>query len=150
MDLMDRWGHMYRHEPSAHSLNHAPSGAMIDFMERAIALRLEVLGRYFTREELSQLGFVTARQWQALEDEVQVLLAHQAEPHGPDALQALGHWARLMDQLCRGSATLQARLLAAHAAEPLLHAGGWLSPAVRGFIGAAAAAHAQEHRAAQA
>ena len=27
MDLMDRWGHMYRHEPSAHSLNHAPSGA---------------------------------------------------------------------------------------------------------------------------
>ena len=48
------------------------------------------------------------------------------------------------------SATLQARLLAAHAAEPLLYAGGWLSPAVRGFIGAAAAAHAQEHRAAQA
>ena len=150
MDLMDRWGHMYRHEPSAHSLNHAPSGAMIDFMERAIALRLEVLGRYFTREDLSQLGFVTARQWQALEDEVQGLLASDAEPHGPDALQALGHWARLMDQLCRGSATLQARLLAAHAAEPLLHAGGWLSPAVRGFIGAAAAAHAQKHRAAQA
>ena len=81
---------------------------------------------------------------------MQVLLANQAEPHGPDALQALGHWARLMDQLCRGSATLQARLLAAHAAEPLLHAGGWLSPAVRGFIGAAAAAHAQEHRTAQA
>ena len=150
MDLMDRWGHMYRHEPSAHSLNHAPSGAMIEFMERAIALRLQVLGRYFTREELSQLGFVTARQWLALEDEVQALLASGAEPHGPDALQALGHWPRLMDQLCRGSATLQARLLAAHAAEPLLHAGGWLSPAVRGFIGAAAAAHAQEHRAAQA
>ena len=138
LDLMDRWGHMYRQEPTAHSINYAPSGAMIAFVEGAIELRMAVLCRYFSREELARLGYVTMAQWQALEEEVQALLARQVAPDGPEAFQALRHWGRLMSQLSRNDAALRSKLLAASAAEPLLRSGGMLSADVREFIGRAA------------
>lgn len=134
LGLMDRWGHMYRQEPSTHSLHHAPSGAMIAFMERAIALRMQALQRHLTREEMGRFGFVPLAQWQALEDEVMALLARGLPPESPAACAAATRWAQCMDQLCQGDAGLRHKLLQALAQEPLLHASALLNPAARAFL----------------
>jgi DNA-binding transcriptional MerR regulator len=139
MDLLDRWGHMYRQEPSTHSINFAPSGAMMAYVEQTIALRMQVLQRHFTRAEMAQLGFVSLTHWQALEDEVTALLARGEDPTSPAARAAVAHWSRLMDQLCGHRPALRAKLLHAWTTEPLLQSSALLSPAVRAFIGHAAA-----------
>lgn len=147
LDLMDRWGHMYRAEPTTHSLHQAPSGAVIAYVERAIALRMELMGRYLTRDDIGRLGFVSVAQWQALEDEVNALLARRTPHRAPAAQAAVQHWSRLMDQLSRNDTALRARLLAGMAADPLLRAGGLLSTPVREFIGAAATLSLDPHAA---
>mgnify|MGYP001034898926 CR=1 FL=1 len=139
MDLLDRWGHMYRQEPSTHSINFAPSSAMMAFVEQAIALRMQALERHFTRAEMGQLGFVPLAHWQALEDEVAALLSRGEAPGSPAAHAAVVHWSRLMDQLCGNRPALRSKLLNAWAIEPLLQSSALLSPAVRAFIGHAAA-----------
>ena len=139
MDLMDRWGHMYRQEPSTHNINDAPSSAMMAYVERAIALRMQVLQRHLTRAEMAQIGFVPLAHWQALENEVTALLARGEAPDSPAALAAVAHWSRLMDQLCGHCPALRAKLLHAWTTEPLLQSSALLSLEVRAFIGHAAA-----------
>lgn len=134
MDLLERWGHMYRQEPSAHGINHAPSSDMIEFVERAIQLRMAALGKYLLPADLARLGLVSAAQWQALEDEVAALLREQQAPGSPRGQAAATHWSALMEQLTRHDRQLRARLLLASASEPLLRSGSPLSPAVRDYI----------------
>lgn len=138
MELLDRWGHMYRQEPSTHGVSHAPSSAVMAYVERAMALRMQALERHLGREELRQIGFVPQAQWQALEREVSALLARGEAPDSPAARAAAAHWSGLMRRLCNGSPALQARLLRAWALEPLLQCSALLSPEVRAFLGQAA------------
>lgn len=139
MDLLERWGHMYRLEPSAHGINNAPSSEMIAYVERAIELRRAALGKYLQPSDLARLGHVGSAQWQALEDEVAGLLREQLAPDSPRGQAALAHWSALMDQLTRNDRQLRDRLLHASASEPLLRAGALLSSAVRDYIGLALA-----------
>lgn len=140
--LLERWGTMYRLEPSAHGINHAPSTAMIDFMERAIGLRLAALGKYLQPCDLAQLGHMGATQWQALEDEVADLLREGLAPDSPRGQAAAARWSALMDQLTHNDRQLRGKLLQASASEPLLRSGSLLSPAVRDYIGLAIAKNA--------
>lgn len=142
MDLLERWGHMYRLEPSAHGINQAPSSDIIDFMERAIQLRMAALGKYLQPLDLARLGCVSTAQWQALEDKVTGLLQEQLAPDSPRGQAAVAHWSRLMDQLTRDDRQLRDQLLRATANDPLLSAGALLGPAVRGYIGLAIANNA--------
>ncbi|EER61125.1 transcriptional regulator, MerR family [Acidovorax delafieldii 2AN] len=139
MDLLERWGHMYRLEPSAHGINNAPSTEMIEFVERAIHLRMAALGKYLQPSDLARLGHVRTAQWQALEDEVTGLLQERLAPDSPRGQAAVAHWSALMDQLTRNDRQLRDRLLHASASEPLLRAGALLSAAVRDYIGLAIA-----------
>jgi len=139
LDLLERWGHMYRLEPSAHGINHAPSSDMIEFVERAIKLRMAALGKYLQPSDFARLGHVRAAQWRALEDEVAGLLQKQLAPDSPRGQAAAAHWSMLMDQLTRGDRPLRDKLLQASASEPLLRSGAPLSPAVRDYIALASA-----------
>ncbi len=139
MDLLDRWGRMYRQEPSTHSIHSAPSGAMMAFVEQAIALRMQALERHFTRAEMGLFGFVPLAHWQALEGEVAALLARGEALASPATHAAVAHWSCLMDRLCGNRPALRAKLLHAWTTEPLLQSSALLSPAVRAFIGHAAA-----------
>ena len=139
MDLLERWGHMYRLEPSAHGINQAPSSEIIDFMERAIQLRMAALGKYLQPSDLARLGYVSAAQWQTLEDEVARLLQEQLAPDSPRGQAAVAHWSTLMDQLTCNDRQLRDKLLYATASDPLLRTGALLSDAVRDYIGLALA-----------
>lgn len=139
LDLLDRWGHMFRTEPSTHGRNHAPPGDMIEYVEVAIKLRLSVLEKYLTRDDIRALGHVSCAEWAALEDTVQQLLAQGLPPQHPEAVAAALRWDALLGKLTRNSAALRQKLLTASAQEPLLQAGSPLSAPVRAYLHAALA-----------
>ncbi|MBV7540771.1 MerR family transcriptional regulator [Acidovorax sp. sic0104] len=144
MDLLERWGHMFRTEPSTHGRNHAPPGEMIEYVEIAIKLRMELLDKYLTRDDLRALGHVPYADWAALEETAQQLLARGLPPHHPDAMAAGRRWDALFGQLTRNDPVLRRKLLTASAQEPLLQAGSPLSAPVRAYLHAALAhAHQQ-------
>ncbi|MDP2768448.1 MAG: MerR family transcriptional regulator [Giesbergeria sp.] len=134
MDLLERWGHMFRTEPSTQGRNHAPPGEMIEFIEIAIKLRMALLEKYLSRDDLRALGHVPHTDWAALEQDVQQLMARALPPHHPDAVAAALRWNALFDTLARNSPPLRQRLLTASANEPLLQAGSPLSAPVRAYL----------------
>lgn len=139
LDLLERWGHMFRTEPSAQGRNHAPPGDMIAYVEAAIDLRLALLMKYLTRDDLRALGHVPHTAWSALERDVQQLLNRQIPTHHADAAAAALRWNTLFNQLTRNDAQLRHKLLTASANEPLLQAGSPLSAPVRAYLQAALA-----------
>lgn len=139
LDLLERWGHMFRTEPSTQGRNHAPPGDMIEYIETAIKLRMALLEKYLTRNDLRTLGHVPHTDWAALEQDVQQLLARALPPHHPDAVAAALRWNALFDTLTRRSPELRQKLLMASANEPLLLAGSPLSAPVRAYLQAALA-----------
>ncbi|MBT9513170.1 MAG: MerR family transcriptional regulator [Acidovorax sp.] len=139
LDLLERWGHMFRTEPSTQGRNHAPPGEMIEYVETAIKLRMALLEKYLTRDDLRALGHVPHTHWTALEADVQQLLARARPPHHPDAIAAALRWNALFDQLTGQRPALREKLLTASANEPLLQAGSPLSPPVRAYLHAALA-----------
>lgn len=130
---------MFRTEPSAQGRNHAPPGDMIEYVETAIKLRLALLEKYLTRDDLRTLGHVPHIAWAALERDVQQLLDRQIPTNHTDAGAAALRWNTLFDQLTRGDAQLRQKLLTASANEPLLQAGSPLSAPVRAYLQAALA-----------
>ncbi|WP_426308071.1 MerR family transcriptional regulator [Acidovorax facilis] len=139
LDLLERWGHMFRTEPSTQGRNHAPPGDMIEYIETAIKLRMALLEKYLTRDDLRALGHVPYTDWAALEEHVQQLLANALPPHHPDAVAAALRWSALFDQLTRCNPSLRQKLFTASANEPLLQAGSPLSAPVRAYLHAALA-----------
>lgn len=139
MDLLDRWGHMFRTEPSTHGRNHAPPGDMIEYVEVAIKLRMGVLEKYLTRDDLRALGHVPYAEWAALENTVQQLLTQGLPPQHPDAAVAAQRWDALFGQLTGHNAALRQKLLTASMNEPLLQTGSPLSAPVRTYLHAAMA-----------
>jgi DNA-binding transcriptional MerR regulator len=139
LELLERWGHMFRTEPSTQGRNHAPPGDMIEFIETAIKLRMALLEKYLTRDDLRSLGHVPHTQWAGLEEQAQQLLARQVPADHPDALAAAQCWNGLFGQLTRNDPVLRQKLLAASAREPLLQAGSPLSAPVRSYLQAALA-----------
>lgn len=139
LDLLERWGHMFRTEPSTQGRNHAPPGDMIAYIETAIQLRMALLEKYLTRDELRMLGHVPHTQWAALEEQVRQLLARALPPQHPDALAAAQRWNTLFDQLSCHNPQFRQKLLTASANEPLLQAGSPLSAPVRAYLHAALA-----------
>lgn len=137
IDLLDRWGHMFRTEPSTQGRNHAPPGDMIEFVETAIKLRMALLEKYVTRDDLRGLGHVPHAQWAELEEQVQRLLAQGLPTHHPDAIAAARRWDQLFGQLTGGNPALREKLIAASEKEPLLQAGSPLSAPVRAYLKAA-------------
>lgn len=138
-DLMERWGTMYRLEPSAHGRNHAPEGDMIEFIMQAIDRRKDLLLKYLTMDEMRLLGRVPFADWQALEARVLALMRDMAAPDSGEAQDAARQWNALLDQLTSHDPVFRAKLRAAWAAEPLLAAGSSLSAPVRAYLHEAAA-----------
>jgi DNA-binding transcriptional MerR regulator len=134
LDLLERWGHMFRTEPSTQGRNHAPPGDMIEFTEAAIKLRMALLEKYLTRDDLRRLGHVPYTKWAALEADVQQLLRDQVPVGSPQALAAAARWNGLFDTLCDNEPELRHKLFTASASEPLLAAGSALSAPVRQYL----------------
>ncbi|NML42629.1 MerR family transcriptional regulator [Ramlibacter sp. G-1-2-2] len=135
--LMERWGAMYREEPSAHGMRGAPPADMIAYMEGAIAWRYRLLCTHFEEAEIKVLGYVPDAEFAAIDAAGQKLLAAGASPHSRPARALLARWQALTERTAGGNPAIRRKLQTMHLADPLLLAGHPLGPAVRRFLQAA-------------
>lgn len=132
--LMERWGAMYRDEPSAPGMRGAPPADMIEYMERAIAFRFALLCTHFTEAEIKTIGYVPDTELAAIDAAGKKLLAAGASPRSRQARALLKRWNALLDQTSAGNAAIRRKLQTMHQAHPLLLAGHPLGPEVRRLL----------------
>ncbi|GAA0757888.1 MerR family transcriptional regulator [Ideonella azotifigens] len=132
-DMMERWGRAYHSDPGL-QLGGGPSLAMVQFIEPAVQLRLSLMLRYLSEDDLRQLGHVPREAWAQLASDAQGLMDAKAAP-GSEPVRALARrWFELSHQATGGDAKLRDRLRQAFEAEPLLQLGGPLTPERRAFL----------------
>jgi len=137
-DLIDRWGEMYRREPSAHGRNGAPQSDMIDFIRRAIDLRMGLLGKYLSIEEIKRFCYVPDADWHDVGHRAGQLMAQGVAPGSAQAQSVARQWLALLDRLVDHDPVLLAKLVKANDCEPLLQAGSVLPEPVRAYLKASA------------
>lgn len=138
-DLIDRWGEMFEKEPSAHGRNGAPPSDMIEYIRRAIDLRMALLGKYLTLEEIRRFRHVPDAAWLEVGERVRHLIEQGVAPQS-EAGQAIGRqWLALLDRAVNHDSAVRAKLITAHAREPMLQAGSMLPPAARAYLSASIA-----------
>lgn len=137
-DLMERWGHMYREEPVARGHGNGPAPDMVDYITRTIDLRMALLSKYMTQDEIRRAGHVPAHEWAALEATAAGLMQAGVPADSDEARAAARRWGALLGRVIRGDQVLLAKLLRAIASEPLLQAGSQLSAPVRAYLREAA------------
>ena len=132
--LMERWGAMYRQEPSAHGLHGAPATDMLEYMERAVTFRLGLLQQYYAPADPRDVHLLPDAGWLAIERAGRKLIAEGRAPTCKAARTLHGRWLALADEMAGGNAVLRAKLLAMHLGHPLLLAGAPLSREVRAYL----------------
>lgn len=134
LELMERWGAMFRQEPSTQGRNNAPQGDMVEFMSQAIKLRTALLCKYLSQEELRGLGRVPLSEWQALQQKASALIEAGKPPGSAPAARVARQWSAMIDRMVNHQPPVRARLLRANDTEPVLQAGLPLSDAVRAYL----------------
>lgn len=147
-ELMERWGQMYLADSTLRS-GKRPGLSMIRYIEEAVALRMSLVCKYMSMDELKRLGPVDDGDWAALSADALALAAQAPQP-GAAAVQALLHrWRALRQRASRGDPVLDAKLQRAYRLEPLLRDTAPVSPAAREFLWRMAAAQADAELAPQ-
>lgn len=132
--LIERFDRMYDAEPVIRMGKGAPPPALVKYIRPAIDLRMELLRKYFSLEELARFRHVPECEWRGVDAAGRKLL-EAGEPVGSEAAQALlRQWLGLMDQLVGGDVTLRDKVMRAGLAEPLLRAGTPLGMPVRQYL----------------
>ena len=132
-DLMERWGQAYHSDPGLQR-HGGPSLAMVQYVEPAVQLRLSLMLRHLSEDEVRQLRPVARASWAALASATQGLIDAAVAPESEAAKALARRWFELSHQACGGDASLIERLRRAFEAEPLLQSGGPLTPAQRAFL----------------
>lgn len=133
MDRLIRWGRMYREEVQARG-RHGVDLDVIDYIGKAIEIRMAALHRHLTPQDIARLDKTMDPQCRQYAAELQVLMDEGLRPDSPKAREMAQRWHELMHRMVRGDADLQARLVKAFDTEPLLHAGSVLSDRHREFM----------------
>lgn len=141
-ELMNRWRDMYLSEPSAQGRGGGPPPDMMHFMQRAIDLRMNVLLRYMTLDDMRRIRYVPEREWRAVDEDGRALLAQGSTPRSAAARALAGRWQQLVERLTGGDAQFAAQLMLASQCEPLLASASPLGAEVREFIVKALDPHA--------
>ncbi|MBA3594442.1 MAG: MerR family transcriptional regulator [Polaromonas sp.] len=132
-DLLERWDYMYQREPVAQQ-QEGPGQDMITYISQPIKQRLAVLGKYLQADELKRLGKVSQDEWQHLSRGTRKLMQQGAPAHSPEAQMLARECDRLLERLSGHDSAIRAKLVAAHANEPVLQAAAVLDPEVRDFL----------------
>jgi len=133
LDLITRWGEMYRREPGVRRAD-GPPAELIDYIGEAIGLRMAALLRHLDDDDLARLGKPPEEEWRRLSGELAALKARGVPP-GDEAARAIAlDWVRLFDAFTGHDPALAERLMRAMAAEPLLQSASVVGPEVRGYL----------------
>lgn len=144
-DLMERWGQMYLAESNLRG-GKRPGLSMIRYIEEAVALRMALLCKYMSMDELKALGPVPDADWAALSADALALAAAAPSPQSPAVRALLRRWRELRQRACRGDPRIDAKLQRAYRMEPLLRDTAPMQPAAREFLWRMAAAQPEaEH-----
>ncbi len=135
--LLNRWGSMLREQPRL-PLPPGMDRTLLDYINHAVQLRLAALARYISADELQRLDKTLEREWRALSERAERLMANRVPAHDASARQLAGDWQNLVDRFVRHDGALRERLLAAYDNEPLLQAGAAFTPEVRHYVRQAA------------
>ena len=136
--LLNRWGSMLREQPSL-PLPTGMDRALLDYIDQAIQLRLAVLAKYISADELQRLDKTLDPEWRALGERAERLMIDGVPPDSTGARQLAREWQALLDRMVRHDASLRTRLLAAFENEPLLRAGAAFTQDVWRYVWQAAA-----------
>jgi hypothetical protein len=135
--LLQRWGTMLREQPGL-PLPAGMDRTMLEYIGQATRLRLAVLGRYISAEELQRLDKTLEPEWRAFNERAERLIADGVPPHGAIARRLARDWQDLVDRMARHDGDLRDRLLAAYEKEPWLQAGAVFTPEVLRYVRQAA------------
>lgn len=133
-ERMERWGAMYRSEPAAHGVRGAPPTDMMVFMERAIALRMQLLTQHFGAAALRRIRQLPPEEWKGIETEGRRLLAAGLGPRHPATQALLPRWLGLLERASAGDPEVRRSLQTLHTGHPLLLAGHPVSGEVRRLL----------------
>jgi DNA-binding transcriptional MerR regulator len=136
--ILKRWRSMLVEQPSI-PLPSAMDHALLEYVEQAIQVRLAVLAKYLSADELQRLDKTLDPNWRALGGRAEGMITDGVPPHSAEARQLAREWQALMDRMVRHDAALRDRLLAAYENEPLLQAGTVFTLEVWRYVRRAAA-----------
>ncbi|WP_374568352.1 MerR family transcriptional regulator [Ideonella sp.] len=142
MRLLKRWRQMLEEQPVSHRNRAGIDRATLHYIDQAVELRLATLRKYLSADDIERLDKSLQADWAALAAQVDALRRAGTPPDDLAAQPVVHAWRRLLARLTRNDAALSARLMQAHANEPLLRAGAVLPPEVREYIHQALAAGA--------
>ncbi|AKJ29134.1 MerR family transcriptional regulator [Caldimonas brevitalea] len=132
-DLIRRWGDMYKREPAALH-GSGPDLAMIEYVERAVGVRIAALCKYLSLEQLMGLAALPPQPWHDLSDAVHQLIRRGVPPDSDAARALVRHWLALMDRVAGGDTAVRDKLLTAYRREPLLAAAAVIDASVRNYL----------------
>ncbi|MES2584807.1 MAG: MerR family transcriptional regulator [Pseudomonadota bacterium] len=118
--LIERWGQMYNTEPKGQFKN-GPGPEVLNFINAAIAIRMEAMLRHMSLAELQTLRTGPQADIDQLARDAHALHAAQADLAGPAARKLVGRWEQFMLVVCGQKPALLRKLIVAYTAEPLLH-----------------------------
>jgi len=133
MDRLIRWGRMYRQESIARG-RHGIDLDVMDYIGRAVELRLAAMRKYLSEEDIVRIDKTLAPQWRELAEDVTRLIELGSDGHCDQAHALAARWDALCDRMSRGDAGLRQRLIQAFEGEQLLRDGGMMSEAGRHFL----------------
>lgn len=132
--LLKRWRQMLQEQPSL-PLPDGMDRTLLEYIGKAIQLRLSLLAKYLSADDLQRIDFTLDPEWRALGERAEHLAAAGSPPYSPAARQLGREWMALLDRMARQDAGLRARLLAAYRDEPLLQASSAFSPQALHYMG---------------
>jgi len=132
--LMDRWGTMFREEPSLHGARGAPPRVMVDYMENAIALRVGWLREHFGEEAFRRIRLLPDAAWAAVERGGRKLIEAGRPPTCKAARDLRARWEALLLEAAGGDEAMVARMRTLGETRPLVLAGLPLTGEVRTFL----------------
>lgn len=136
--LLQRWRGMLI-EQSSLPLPSGMDRALLEYIDQAIQVRLDVLAKYISADEFQRLDKTLDPEWRALSLRAERLMADGVPPAAAQARRLAREWQTLLDRMVRHDAALGARLHAAYENEPLIRAGTVIPPEVWRYLEQAAA-----------
>lgn len=133
MDRLLRWGQMYREESAAQG-RHGIDLDLIDYIGRAIKIRLDLIHKYVSPEELKRMDKTLGLELKALAANLRKVMEQGLPPDSDEARALALRWDELIDRMSDRDPVLRAKLTAAHRNEPMLAHGAVLDIAQREFI----------------
>ena len=108
---IERWGDMLREQPEL-PLPKGMDRELLDYIGQATKLRLAVLAKYISPDELQRLEKMLDPEWRVLAERAERLMADGVPPHAAAARELARDWQTLLDRMVGHDATLRAKLLA--------------------------------------